>query len=112
MSKPITPSQLRTIHALFVDKPRTTTWAPIMASDCAMLADAMDIADTSARSLIESECLAAGPGPGSSRWWDTSTADPESVGAMGQALRYLAARGLLVRREGAGHIVRFHTSEN
>lgn len=68
------------------------------------IADAVEIADESAICLVESDShpmTIEG-----SRWWDTSYAEPD-VG-LEQALRYLAARGILVRYGANPKIVTFN----
>lgn len=99
----LTPAKLRACQA---SATRNHSWAPIMVQDCPMLADAMEIADSSARADIECQCLGAGKDQ-IGNWWDTSTADAESKPMIEQSMRYLEARGLLIRKEGAPHIVTF-----
>lgn len=102
----ITPDKLRSYHAMAVASLKTTTWAPIMANECAMLADAMEIADSAARADIECQCRCAGDHD-TGHWWDTASADPEDREGIEQSMRYLDARGLLIRQPGADHIVSF-----
>lgn len=72
-----------------------------------MLADAMEIADSCARSDIECNVMQAFQTPDLRRWYDSSTADPEDREAIDQALRYLEARGILVRDSTKPHVVTF-----
>lgn len=72
-----------------------------------MLIDAIEIADSSARSHIECSCTAAGGNPVDGWQWDTSTADAADQPIIAQELRYLEARGLLIRKADAPHVVGF-----
>lgn len=99
----LTPSKLRAYAKQFEIAP----YAPIAAKDCAMLADAMDIADSSARSLIECECKAVGGNAQDGWQWDTTTAAPEVLPIIVKELRYLEARNLLIRKDGEPHVVSF-----
>lgn len=105
----LTPDKLRSYHRMATTTPRTTTWAPIMASDCATLADALEIADSCARAEIECSCRNAGPRDGGGWWWNTRHEDPNFADDIAQGLRYLEARGLLVRKPGEPHIVSFNS---
>lgn len=68
----------------------------------ALLADAVEEADESTRTTIESYC------PSSEGWWDTSAAEPSEVGEIVDwSLSYLDRRGLIERKEGEPHLVRF-----
>lgn len=68
----------------------------------ALLADAVEIADEAARELIESESIDCGD------WWDThSEGFSEDDGAAQRAISYLDRRGLIERKEGEPHLVRF-----
>ena len=69
------------------------------------LADAVEIADESAVCLIESDSHPIDDH--GFRWWDTTYADGDSDDGMQQALRYLEARGLLIRHPERQHTVRF-----
>ena len=98
----MTPSKLRAASTTGAE------WLPIPASCGEMLADAIEIADSCARSDIE--CFAYSPGDG---WYDTtrvlsretkprdSVADKQAaaydLSAVEQAVRYLLARGLIER---------------
>lgn len=84
-----------------------STWAAVRSDECDMLADAMDIADSCARSHIECTCMHAGGTPTTGLFWDTAQVPPEDVPLIEQELRYLDSRGLLIRKEGAPHIVSF-----
>lgn len=99
----LTPEKLRAYHS----RAKAVTWAPIMASDCATLADAIEIADSSARSDIESFCSNAGACEGGGWWWDPRVEDPNYLPDIEQAQRYLEARGLLVRKPDAPHLITF-----
>lgn len=70
-----------------------------------MLADAVEIADSCARADIESRLLCADDNP---QWWDTSTASEEDREMIGQAVRYLTARGLIERHPERVELVRFN----
>lgn len=110
MSLNVTPSRLRSYHAMSVASPKTTSWAPILASDCAMLADAVELADSAARSDIECYCDWAGL-PFVGRWFDTSKRNPpeaaDIAAVVEQAVRYLDARGLLIRDDKRPEVVSF-----
>lgn len=101
MSLNVTPSRLRSYHAMAVSSPKTASWAPIMASDCGMLADALEIADSCARADIECNVPAADDDAafraGGLRQYDTAQMTPEDQRWLPQILRYLDARGLLIR---------------
>lgn len=108
----LNPDKLRSYHRMAMNTPRTTTWAPIMASDCATLADAIEIADSGARSDIECFTVDADFDPVKDhvRWFDTNLVEPAipiAKAAVERAVRYLEARGLLVRKPDAPHIVTF-----
>ena len=80
------PAKLRAYAEQFEIAP----YAPIAAKDCGMLADAVEIADSCARSNIECECKGS-----FEDGYDLASADyPE---ALEQAVRYLLARGLIER---------------
>ena len=66
---------------------------PLSAELGPMLGDALELADDTARSVIELECRDLDVG--GVRYYDLATADPEIVD-MEQPLRYLTARGLVV----------------
>ena len=76
-----------------------TTWLSILASCGPMLADAIEIADSCARSDIECHCRGD-----FERGYDLASAEPEDSEMLVQAVRYLTARGLIERD---GEIVRF-----
>lgn len=111
MSLSITPEKLRASAALYAQNPKTSTWAPILAKDCGMLADAMEIADSCARSHIECSCMHAGGTPTKGLFWDTAQVAEEDKALIEQELRYLDSRGLLIRKDGAQHIVSFKDPE-
>lgn len=102
---------------------------PLSREQQDLLADAVEEADESFRDLIESECLFS-PGPGFSRhysggWWDTHFTVWRRENGMGgdalvegpidaatdaqicRAISYLDRRGLIERKEGEPHMVRF-----
>lgn len=88
-------------------------FVPIAAPLCAMLADAIEIADSCARADIESFC--EWNTAGSTRWYDTSEAaihpaDAHPRKAVAQAVRYLEARGDLIRHADKPHLVRFEVA--
>ena len=74
-----------------------------------LLADAAEIADEAAADLIERESLRAGD------WWDTRYAinglgdynEVDECDPINKALSYLDRRGLIERKEGEPHLVRF-----
>ena len=87
-----------------------------------LLADAVEEADGSFRDLIESECPfveAEGAVVEGDGWWDTrqiidgvgGSFMPDPAGkcgfSIGVALSYLDRRGLIERKEGEPHMVRF-----
>ena len=69
------------------------------------LADAVEIADESAVCLIESDSHPFDQD--GVRWWDTTFAEGDASDGMQQALRYLEARGLLIRHPETHNSVRF-----
>lgn len=69
------------------------------------LADAVEIADESAVCLIESDSHPLDQD--GVRWWDTAFAEGDASDGMQQALRYLEARGQLLRHPTRGALVRF-----
>lgn len=83
----------------------------------AMIADAITIADSCARADIECNCHISEIGD--ERWHDTGVlatihgyqaigdADPETASMIRLALRYLDARGLVIRHPGKRELVRF-----
>jgi len=85
-----------------------------------LLADAVEEADGSFRDLIESECVLVQEGDGDNveqEWWDTTLMEsgignhiempPAYSPSVQRALSYLDRRGLLIRKEGEPHMVRF-----
>lgn len=103
----LTPDKLRAYAKQFEIAP----YAPIAAKDCDMLADAMEIADSSARAHIECCCKTIGGNAKDGLQWDTSTADKEDAATIAQELRYLQRRGLIVRHWAADHIISFKAAE-
>lgn len=78
------------------------------------LRDALEIADSCARSDIESFC--EWNAAGATRWYDTSEgaihpADDHPRNAVAQAVRYLGARGILIRHGASPHLVRFEVPQ-
>jgi hypothetical protein len=77
----------------------------------ALVCEAMTEADSSFRALIECECLWVGDCITADRadagWWDTTSGDHEETSAYAKAVSYLDRRGLLIRKEGEPHLVRF-----
>lgn len=75
-----------------------------------MLADAIEIADSCASADIECHCgiefLKVGDGS-STRWCDLSRCDPEDEARIGQALRYLRARGRINQHPTRPELVNF-----
>lgn len=101
----------------FVARLRSTAYFNPELDEQRLLADAVEEADESFRALIESECLTVTP-PGET-WWDTLNI-LDGVGgsfpvhplsgerySINKALSYLDRRGLIVRKEGEPHLVRF-----
>jgi hypothetical protein len=76
----------------------------IAAADCAVLADALDIADFAARNCVES--YASIEQWESPRLYDLGRVNPRGSVWLDQAVRYLDARGLLERDAGAPNLVR------
>lgn len=101
----ITPDKLRA--AALTGAP----FAAVSSTDCDLLADAMEIADSCARSHIECTCMHAGGTPTTGLFWDTSQVAPEDRPWIDQELRYLDRRGLLIREPGEPHIVSFKDPE-
>lgn len=107
----ITPEKLR---ACVASATRNHQWAPVTVQDCPMLADAMEIADSCARSDIESFCNGVGHAPAGHRQYDIHAVVPDEPivkETVAIAVRYLEARELLIRQEGAPHIVSFREWE-
>ncbi len=71
-----------------------------------MVLDAFQIADGCARADIECQCLPVS-GTLPTEWWDTATADKDSAEAVALSIRYLEARGRLIRKPGEPHLVSF-----
>lgn len=76
-----------------------------------MLADAINVADSACRADIECECRHVGSHD-AGHWYDTTQYDPTKynpeIGAViAIAVRYLEARGILIRKEGEPHVVTF-----
>ena len=63
-----------------------------------LLADAVEIADEACWELIVSECLRVDP------WWNTQFSASTEID---YALSYLDRRGLIERKAGEAHMVRF-----
>ena len=103
---------------LLIDALRGPAYINPERDEMTLLADAVEEADGSFRDLIESECLwcenegATVEGDG---WWDTHVSHDgaggevqmKPTGLLAQALSYLDRRGLLIRKEGEPHMVRF-----
>lgn len=70
-----------------------------------MLADALEIADESAESLITSETLCAERDH--ETWRDLATVEDIGREGVAQAVRYLEARGLLIKHATVPQLVRF-----
>jgi len=78
---------------------------PIGVEVAAMLADALDIADSAARADIELYCVAVTRGD--ETWWNWENLDPvDGAPYIEQAVRYLEARGLLERDGENANVVR------
>jgi hypothetical protein len=73
---------------------------PLPANLAPMLADALDEADDSFRSQIELECREI------HGWYNINTAEIGVVN-ISKALAYLEKRGLIERKAGEPHLVRF-----
>lgn len=67
-----------------------------------LLADAVEEADEASRALVESEAWML-----VDDWWDTSGADAHVREHLERAIFYLDRRGLIVRKEGAPHMIMF-----
>ena len=82
---------------------------------CDLLADAVEETDVTSRSLIESEChrfpegvyFAGQPTSGRAWWFDTDDVEPYAKPHINRALSYLDRRGLIERKAGEPHLVRF-----
>lgn len=70
-----------------------------------LLADAVELADESCKSDIECGC--AWLGQDADRWYDTRQALAEDQDHIGRAIHYLDRRGLIERKAGEPHLVRF-----
>jgi len=69
-----------------------------------VIADAVEIADSCARSDIECNLS----GAFADGWYDTTSGEPSDHEVwLEQALRYLGARGLIEHHPEYGHLVRF-----
>lgn len=92
---------------------------PSPAAEFSLLADAVEEADASFRTTIESECsaiLVPTDSPGIvDVWWETRCKDlfePDryhsgpTIDVM-KALSYLDRRGLIERKSGGAHLIRF-----
>lgn len=99
----------------FIDLLRASVTNAIVDRDEAnLLADAVEIADEECRNLIDCECLPVTKGL-SELWMDTSSAINGFGGdsttylrdEIARALSYLDRRGLIERKEGELHLVRF-----
>ena len=76
----------------------------IAAANCAVLADALDIADFAARNCVESYAPIEQWDP--PRRYDLGRVNPRGSAWIEQAVRYLDQRGLLERDAGAPNLVR------
>lgn len=97
----------KTITASWLRQHRPDGVLPLSAEIGVMMADALEIADPSARCDIESNCESHMVGE--HRWWDTSRLDPDdewAATAIAQAVRYLDARGLIERDQKRPELVR------
>jgi hypothetical protein len=93
----LTPQKLRAYYEMR----EHAQYPPIPVTDCPMLADAMEIADSCARADIESYCTAVGEGDDFRFWWwDVDSIEKDERESVDQALRYLDARGLVEYRVG------------
>lgn len=77
----------------------------IMEPHLSTIADALEIADESAVSLIESESRPVDLD--NVRWWETRFVQSDASEGVAQALRYLEARRLLIRAAEDSTFVRF-----
>ena len=96
----------RTLTAAWLREPRENGCIPLSADLGPVLADALELADDVARSVIELECKDIDVG--GVRWYDIGTAD--GFFDLGKALRYLTARGkiaYLPDLHGGRQLVRF-----
>jgi hypothetical protein len=102
----LTPDKLRAYAKQFEIAP----YAPIAAKDCTVLAMALDIADSCAVSDIETNCEGTNINPDTFPFWwvyDLNSVHEADKEFVENAVRYLDARGLLVRKEGEPNIVSF-----
>ena len=81
---------------------------PNTLEDVDLITQAFAIADSSARSEIECNCNSAGPREGGGWWWNTRLDDLNFQEDIDRSLRYLEARGLLVRHPEQPHLVSFN----
>lgn len=73
-----------------------------------LLADAIEIADESARVTVRSALFSkeAVTLPAPNRYYDTRSAEPQDLLRAAQRVRYLLARGLIERHPEQEHLVR------
>lgn len=80
----------------------------IYKADAAMLVDAVEIADSSARADIECNVPFDHDGAGTgAHWYNLDRAADEDAEAIAQAERYLEARGILLRDAKRRRVVSF-----
>lgn len=104
----------------FIDRLRGSAYVNCELHEQRLLADAVEEADGSFREIIESECVCVPDGDGvnvEEEWWDTSLMEsgignviempPAYAPTVRKALDYLDRRGLIRRKDGAPHLVRF-----
>lgn len=104
----------------FIDRLRGSAYVNPELNEQRLLADAVEEADGSFRDIIESECVCIQEGDGANveeEWWNTSLMEsglgnviempPAYAPTVRKALDYLDRRGLIERKEGAPHLVRF-----
>ena len=96
----ISPEKLRS--ALEVD----SAFVAIEKRDVQVLIDALEIADSCARSDIESFCGPIVNAKWQQEWWNVQEAGADEREMVDRAVRYLEARGLLERKDGEPHLVR------
>lgn len=70
-----------------------------------LLADAVDLADEASREVILLEPF--NRWENGAMWYDTARVMPTAKGHVARALSYLDRRGLIERKEGEPHMVRF-----
>lgn len=103
----------RKLHYLNKHWPRVAMDLDLFFSppEAGTLIDAIEIADSCARADIECNVPKARDGTHGAHWYDTGQMGPEERDWLPQSLRYLEARGLLLRDAQNPAIVSFKSGE-